>query len=58
MDEELVKALDLVADNGSELCRRAAAEIRRLDVVIREGERTLHNEMYGRRSSSMVIPPT
>lgn len=54
MDEELVRKLELVAEHGSELCRLAAAEIRRLDVVIREGERKAHNEMYGRRSSSSV----
>lgn len=61
MNEDLVKELELAGGNTGlfgygKLLRDAAAEIRRLDVIIREGQRQTHNEMYGRSSNTMVIP--
>lgn len=68
VDEELVEDLLRTANAYSDLkctggenrladrIREAVAEIRRLDVVIKEGERRVHNEMYGRSSSSITVP--
>ncbi len=56
MDEELVKLLEARAADGPDaLCGMAAREIRRLDVVVREGQRQAHDETYGRRSTGMAV---